>query len=127
MKSFKSLDENIDKYYEGKLDDSASDEIEIKAILDKMSIINDIENNISMPIDVSSIVEEGQRVRFNKKLKIDTFKFLLVAILVAISIGIICIKISIPVVLVAQFILMLGLLLINFIILKKKVRSDINE
>ncbi|GAA0084031.1 hypothetical protein UT300007_04700 [Clostridium sp. CTA-7] len=125
MKSFDDLDKNIDKYYEGSLNDSTSDELEIRSALDKMSIVNNIENRISIPIDISSIVEEGQEIHFNKNLKKATFKFLLFAIALSILIGFIYVKVSIPVVMTSQFIVIVGLLIINSIIIKRKARSEV--
>ena len=98
MKSFDDLDKNIDKYYEGSLGDATSDELELKATLDKMSLADHIEDNISVPIDISSIVEKGQQIRLSTKLRKATFKFLLVAILLSTVIGFMSIKLSIPVI-----------------------------
>lgn len=124
MKSFDDLNKKIDKYYEGSLDGNTSEELEIKNALDRMSSIKDIENNISIFVDVSSVVEKGQEIRFNKKLRQDTFKFLTLAILIAILFGFMYTKVSFPVIMASQFGMLVGLLILNFILLKKRVRRD---
>lgn len=123
MKSFDDLDKNIDKYYEGLLDGTTSDELELKSALDKMSIVNNIERNVPVPIDISSIVEKGQQMRFNNKLRKATGKFLLLAILFSILIEFMCTKVSILVIMAFQFVLLILLLIINSILLRKKVRG----
>jgi len=124
MKSFDDLDKNIDKYYEGSLGDATSDELEVKATLDKMSLADYIENNISVPIDISSIVEKGQQIRLSTKLRKATFKFLLVAILLSTVIGFMSIKLSISVIIGSQFGMLILLLIINSIILKQNARRE---
>ena len=124
MKSFDDLDKNIDKYYEGSLGDATSDELEVKATLDKMSLADYIENNISVPIDISSIVEKGQQIRLSTKLRKATFKFLLVAILLSTVIGFMSIKLSISVIIGSQFGMLILLLIINSIILNQKARRE---
>ncbi|PRR83763.1 hypothetical protein [Clostridium vincentii] len=125
MKSFDDLDKNIDKYYERSLDGATSDRLELKAILDKMSLANHIEDNISVPIDISSIVEKGQQIRLSTKLRKATFKFLLVAILFATVIGVMSIKLSISVIMVSQFGMLIVLLIVNSILLKQKARREV--
>lgn len=124
MKSFDDLDKKIDKYYDGSIEDINSNELELKATLDKMSLINGIENNISVPIDIRSIVEKGQQTRLNNKLRKATIKFLSLAILLSILIGFMCTKVSILVIMTYQFVMLIILLLLNSILLKKKVRSE---
>lgn len=124
MKSFDDLDKNIEKYYDGLLDGATSDELELKAILDKMSLADHIEDNISVPIDISSIVETGQQIRLSTKLRKATFKFLLVAILLSTVIGFMSIKLSISVIIGSQFGMLILLLIINSIILKQKARRE---
>jgi hypothetical protein len=124
MKTFDDIDKNIDKYYDGSLDGSTSDELELKATLDKMSLVNDIENIISVPIDISSIIEKGQQLRFNLKLRKATFKFLSLAILFSTLIGLMCIKVSISIIFSSQFVVLILLLIINSILLKKKARRE---
>lgn len=125
MKSFDDLDKNIDKYYKGSLDGATSDRLELKAILDKMCLADHIEDNISVPIDISSIVEKGQQIRLSTKLRKATFKFLLVAILFATVIGVMSIKLSISVIMVSQFGILILLLIINSILLKQKARREV--
>lgn len=124
MKSFDDLNKNIDKYYEGSLDGATSDEFELKSILDKMSIANDVENNIPVSIDISSIVEKGQEIGFNNKLRKATIKFLLVATLMSIFIGFMCTKVSIAAIVEAQFVLLILLLIINSFIIRRKARRE---
>lgn len=124
MKSFDDLDKNIDKYYEGSLDDATSDELELKSTLDKMSLADHIEDNISVPIDISSIVEKGQQIRLSTKLRKATFKFLLVAILFATVIGFMSIKVSIAVIVAAQIVMLIVLLTLNLILLNRKARRE---
>lgn len=124
MKSFDNLDKKIDKYYEGSLDGVTSDELEIKEALDKMSIASNIDDKISVPIDVSSIVEKGQEIRFSTKIRKATFKFLIFAILVSTLVGFVYIKISIEVMLISQTVLLIVLLIINFVLLRKKSRRE---
>lgn len=124
MKSFDDLNKNIDKYYEGSLDGATSDEFELKSILDKMSIANDMENNIPVSIDISSIVEKGQEIGFNIKLRKATIKFLLVATLMSIFIGFMCTKVSIAAIVEVQFVLLILLLIINSFIIRRKARGE---
>lgn len=124
MKSFDDLNKNIDKYYEGSLDGATSDEFELKSILDKMSITNDMENNIPVSIDISSIVEKGQKIGFNIKLRKATIKFLLVATLMSIFIGFMCTKVSIAAIVEVQFVLLILLLIINSFIIRRKARRE---
>lgn len=124
MKSFEDLDKKIDKYYDGSLEDINSNELELKATLDKMSLINGIENNISVPIDIRLIVEKGQQTRLNNKLRRATIKFLALAILLSTLIGFMCTKVSISVIMIYQFVMLIILLLLNSILLKKKARSE---
>jgi hypothetical protein len=123
MKSFDDLDKNIDKYYEGSLDGATSDELEIKAALDKMSRVDEIDN-ISVPIDISAIVERGQQIRFDTKLRKSTLQFLSLAILLATAIGVISLKVSIPVIMVVQFVMLIVLLTINLISLNRKAGGE---
>lgn len=124
MKSFDDLDKNIDNYYEGSLDGATSDGLELKATLDRMSLADHIEDNVSMPIDISSIVEKGQQIRLSTKLRQATFKFLLVAVLLSTVIGFMAIKLSISVIIGYQFGILILLLIINSIILKQKARRE---
>ena len=124
MKSFDNLDKNIDKYYEGSLDGATSDVVELKAILDKMSLADKIEDNVSMPIDISSIVEKGQQIRLSSKLRQATFKFLLMAILFATVIGFMSMKVSLPVIVAAQIVMLIVLLTLNVMLLKRKSRRE---
>lgn len=124
MKSFDDLDKNIDKYYEGSLDGVTSDELEIKAALDKMTLVEDIDK-ISVTIDISSIVEKGQQINFNTKLKKATFKFLSLAILLSTIIGFVSLKVSIQVIIAVQFLMLIVLLTINLISLKRKARREV--
>lgn len=115
MQSFDNLDKNIDKYYEGSLDNNSSDESAIKEALDMMSLAKDFEKIVSIPTDVSSIVEKGQQIRLNAKLRKETFKFLPIAILITAFIGLIAIKSSLIVISIVQVIL--SVLLISLIVL----------
>lgn len=99
-------------------------ELELKAFLDKMYLANDIENNIAFHIEVSSIIEKGQQIRFNLNLRKATFKFLSLAILLSTLIGLMCIKVSISVIMASQFVVLILLLIINSILLKKKARRE---
>ncbi|MCM8710321.1 hypothetical protein M2651_04680 [Clostridium sp. SYSU_GA19001] len=125
MKSFDDLDKKIDKYYEGSLDGATSDELEIKSALDKMNLIEAIEENIPINIDISNIVEAGEKIRFNNKLRKSTFKFLILAILISALIGYVYIKVSIYVIVAIQFLVLITLLILNYVLLKKKVRSEV--
>ncbi len=124
MKSFDNLDKNIDKYYEGSLDGAASDELELKEVLDKMSFASNIDDKVPISIDVSSVVEKGQEIRLSAKLRKATFRFFIFAILLSSFIGFIYIKTSIEVVVIAQTILLMALLMINFLLLKRKSRRE---
>lgn len=125
MKSFDDLDKKIDKYYEGSLDGATSDELEIKSALDKMNLIEAIEENIPINIDISNIVEAGEKIRFNNKLRKSTFKFLILAIVISALIGYMYIKVSIYVIVAIQFLVLITLLILNYVLLKKKVRSEV--
>jgi hypothetical protein len=124
MKSFDNLDKKIDKYYEGSLDGVTSDELEIKEALDKMSLASNIDDKISVPIDVSSIVEKGQEIIFSTKIRKATFRFLIFAVLVSTLVGFVYIKTSIEVMLISQTVLLIVLLIINFVLLRKKSRRE---
>jgi len=125
MKSFDDLDKNIDKYYEGSLDSTTPDELELKTLLDRMSLADNIEDNISIPISISSIVETGQEIRLKNRLRQATFKFLSLAILLSVGIGFMAIKISIPIIMVAQFVILIVLLTINIMLIKRKARREV--
>lgn len=125
MKSFDDFDKNIDRYYEESLDGVTSDELQIKDALDKMSIISDIENDIPIFANISSIVEEGQEIRFKINLRKATFKFVTLALLISSLLGFMCIKVSISITIGIQFILLIVMLLTNTIILKTKARRDV--
>ena len=125
MKSFDDLDKNIDKYYEGSLDSATPEELELKTLLDRMSLADNIEDNISIPINISSIVEKGQEIRLKTRLRQATFKFLSLAILLSAGIGFIAINISIPVIMIAQFVMLIVLLTINIILIKRKARREV--
>lgn len=124
MKSFDDLDKKIDKYYDGSLEGITSNELELKVNLDKMSLVDDIENNISISIDIRSVVENGQQIRLNNKLRKATIKFLSLAILLSALIGFMCTKVSISVIMTYQFVLLILLLVLNTILLKTKARSE---
>lgn len=124
MKSFDDLDKNIEKYYDGSLDGTASDEIEVKEALDKMSIASTIDDKISISIDINDVVEKGQEIRFSAKLRKATFMFLIFAILMSTLIGFIYIKTSIEVIMIFQTVLLIVLLIINFVLLRKKSRRE---
>lgn len=125
MKSFDYLDEKIDKYYDGSLEGITSNELELKSTLDKMSLVNGIENNVSISIDTRSVVEKGQQIRLNNKLRKATIKFLSLAILLAALIGFMYTKVSISVIMTYQFVVLIFLLLLNLILLKIKARSEV--
>lgn len=120
----KSFDENIEKYYDGSLDESISDELELKEALDKMSLVSSLDDKVPINVDVSSVVEKGQEIRFSLKLRKATFRFLIFAILVATLIGFIYIKTSVKIIMIVQTVLLILLLIINFVLLRKKSRRE---
>lgn len=124
MKSFDNFDKNIDKYYEDSLDGVTSDQLQIKEALDKMSIIDEIENGIEISTNISSIVEEGQKIRFKIKLRKATFKFVILATLISSLLGFIFLKVSISMTIIVQIILIIAMLITNSIILKTKARRN---
>jgi hypothetical protein len=126
MKSLDNFDENIKKYYDGSLDGATSNELELKEALDKMSIASNIDDKVPISIDVSSIVEKGQELRLSVKLRKATFRFLVFAILLSTSIGVLYIKTSIEVIMISQTALLIVLLIINFILLRKKSRREVH-
>jgi len=126
MKSFDDLDKNIDKYYKGSQDNGATpDELELKTLLDRMSLANNIEDNIAIPINISSIVEKGQEIRLKTRLRQATFKFIALAILLSSVIGFMSLKVSIAVIVAAQFVMLIVLLTLNIILLKRKARREV--
>lgn len=124
MKPFDNLDENIDNYYDGSLNKANKEEVDLKSILDKMSIAEDLENRVSVKIDISSIVENGEQIRFAKKLRKETFKFLLFAGFLSIFIGFMYMRVSLYLTFAIQFITMISLLILNQVFLNKKVRRQ---
>lgn len=124
MKSYDNLDKNIDKYYADEIDKTSEEEAELKSILDKMSIAEDLVNSVSVNIDISSIVENGQQIRFEKKLRKETFKFLLFAGFLSIFIGFMYMRVSLYITFLVQFVAIIFLLILNQIVIKKKLRRD---
>lgn len=124
MKPFDNLDENIDKYYDGSLNKASKEEADLKSILDKMSIAEDLENMVSVNVDISSIVENGEQIRFAKRLRKETFKFLLLAGFLSIFIGFMYMRVSLYITFGIQFIAMIFLLILNQVFLKKKPRRE---
>lgn len=124
MKSSDNFDKNIDKYYEDSLDGVTSDQLQIKEALDKMSIIDEIENGIEISTNISSIVEEGQKIRLKIKLRKATFKFVILATLISSLLGFIFLKVSISMTIIVQIILIIAMLITNSIILKTKARRN---
>jgi hypothetical protein len=128
MKSYdnldKSLDKNIDKYYANEIDKTRAEEAELKSILDKMSIAEDLDNSVSVNVDISSIVENGQQIRFENKLRKETFKFLLFAAFLSVFIGFMYLRVSLYITFLVQFVAMIFLLILNQIVIKKKLRRD---
>lgn len=120
----KSFDENIEKYYDGSLDESTSDELELKEALDKMSLASSIDDKVPINIDVSSVVEKGQEIRFNTKLRKATFRFFIFSILLSTLIGFIYIKTSIEVMIMCKTILLVVSLIMNLFLLKRKSRRE---
>ncbi len=120
MKSFDEFNKDIDKYYEGSLDGAISENKDLKDALDKMSCIENIEEEVKIPINLDSIVEQGLDISFKKKLKKSTFEFLILSILISIIVGVIGMKISFEVVLGFQFILLIILLILNTLLLKRR-------
>lgn len=120
MKSFDEFNKDIDKYYEGSLDCAISENKDLKDALDKMSCIENIEEEVKIPINLDFIVEQGLDISFKKKLKKSTFEFLILSILISIIVGVIGMKISFEVVLGFQFILLIILLILNTLLLKRR-------
>ncbi|MBK1812208.1 hypothetical protein JHL18_16415 [Clostridium sp. YIM B02505] len=124
MKPFDNFDENIDKYYDGSLNKESKEESDLKSILDKMSIAEDLENNVSVNVDISSIVENGEQIRFEKKLRKETFKFLLFSAFLSVFIGFMYMRVSLYITFAIQFITMIFLLILNQVFLKKNTRRE---
>ncbi|GFZ30186.1 hypothetical protein CSC2_07120 [Clostridium zeae] len=124
MKPFDNLDKNIDKYYDGSLNEESKEEADLKVILDKMYLAEDLETRVSVNIDINSIVENGNQTRFAKKLRKETFKFLLFAGFLSIFIGFMYIRVSIYATLAIQSLGLIFLLILNQVFLKKKARSE---
>lgn len=120
MKSFDEFNKDIDKYYEGSLDGATSENSDLKDALDKMSYIENIEEEVKIPINLDSIVEKGLDISSKKKLKKSTFEFLSLSILISIIVGVIGMKNSFEVVLGFQFILLIILLILNTVLLKRR-------
>ncbi|GKU24248.1 hypothetical protein CFOLD11_10740 [Clostridium folliculivorans] len=124
MKPFDNLDENIDKYYDGSLNKASKGEADLKSILDRMSIAEDLETKVSVNVDISSIVENGEQIRFSKRLRKETFKFLLLAGFLSIFIGFMYMRVSLYITFAIQSILLIFLLMLNQVFLKKKTRRE---
>ncbi|QAA34499.1 hypothetical protein [Clostridium manihotivorum] len=124
MKPFNN-NENIDKYYDETLDTKDVEAMKIKYALDKMTIIEKLDQQSLTRVDVSKTVGEGLKLRNKKKLRRETFKFLLVAVIIAAFIGFIYTKMKIEVVFISQIGLLIILLALNDILLKRKVRREV--
>lgn len=115
MKPFDNLDKNIDKYYADSLDPHITDQCELKEALDMMTTANKIDNIVSIPTDVSLIIEKGQEVRLKTRLRKETFKFIPIAILIVLILTLIAIKSSLIVISIIQ--ITLSILLVSLIVL----------
>lgn len=121
MKPFNNND-NIDKYYDKTLDAKDDEAVELKQALDRMTIIEKLDQQSLTRVEVSKAVGEGLKLRDKKKLRRETFKFLLVAFIIAAFIGFIYTKLKIEAVFISQIGLLIILLALNYILIKRKVR-----
>ncbi|WP_160676102.1 hypothetical protein [Clostridium sp. C8-1-8] len=121
MKPFNNND-NIDKYYDKTLDAKDDEAVELKQALDRMTIIEKLDQQSLTRVEVSKAVGEGLKLRDKKKLRRETFKFLLVAFIIASFIGFIYTKLKIEAVFISQIGLLIILLALNYILIKRKVR-----
>jgi small-conductance mechanosensitive channel len=121
MKPFNNND-NIDKYYDKTLNTKDDEAVELKQALDRMTIIEKLDQQSLARVEVSKAVGEGLKLRDKKKLRRETFKFLLVAFIIAAFIGFIYTKLKIEAVFISQIGLLIILLVLNYILIKRKVR-----
>ena len=116
------FNDNIDKYYDETFATRDVEVMKIKSALDKMTIIEKLDQESLIKIDINKTVEDGLKLRIKRKLRRETFKFLLLAFIIAAFIGFIYTKMRIEVVFISQIGLLIILVALNNILLKRKVR-----
>lgn len=124
MKESNNFNQEIDKYYDKKINENDLKQKEFKDCLDRMNVIEDLEKEIPMKIDISSIVENGQEIRAKKRLRQETLKFSIIAGVMAVFAGALALKTSLIWLFALQFIVLIVLLIINIISFNKNVRSE---
>lgn len=113
-----NLNEKIDDYYSGNLDECE----ELKVALDNMNAINGIEEKIQLNIDVAEVVEKGESIKLRKS----TILFISIASMFSLFLLTLASKLDFVEIVGIQSGLLVLLLVINMVSRNNKLKEHRN-